>query len=322
MLTHLISTAAAGDFALDVRIGLSKKDQKELPSKYLYDSLGTALFEAICSLPEYGVTRAEERILHRHASEIVSRMPADVIVAEMGSGTGRKTRLILEALCRKQPTSYYPIEISSTALAMCERELRDIHCISIVGFESEYLEGLLEVAARRKEGQHLMVLFLGGTIGNFDGDSSIDFLRRLRAILREGDSLLVGTDMEKSADVLVKAYDDSLGVTAAFNRNLLARINRELDGDFDLRRYKHRAIFNEQTRSIEMHLLSTAKQTVTIARAGISIRMDQEETIWTETSHKYSHAELYVIAEKSGFRREAQWIDHAWPFAENLWVAN
>jgi L-histidine Nalpha-methyltransferase len=168
----------------------------------------------------------------------------------------------------------------------------------------------------------LMVLFLGGTIGNFDGDSSIEFLRRLRGILREGDSLLVGTDMEKSPDALVKAYDDSLGVTAAFNRNLLARINRELDGDFDLSRYKHRAIFNEQTRSIEMHLLSTAEQTVTIARAGISIQMDQEETIWTETSHKYSHPELQAIAAKSGFRRDAQWIDHAWPFAENLWVAN
>jgi uncharacterized SAM-dependent methyltransferase len=128
--------------------------------------------------------------------------------------------------------------------------------------------------------------------------------------------------MEKSTDALVQAYDDSLGVTAAFNCNLLARINRELGGDFDLRRYKHRAIFNEQTRNIEMHLLSTAKQTVNVARAGISISMDQEETIWTETSHKYSHAELRAIAEKSGFSREAQWIDHEWPFAENLWVAS
>jgi dimethylhistidine N-methyltransferase len=321
MLTHLISATAADDFALDVRLGLLKKGQKTLPSKYLYDSLGTTLFEAICFLPEYGVTRAEERILRRYASEIVSKLPADVMVAEMGSGTGKKTRLILEALCRKQPTSYYPIEISSTALAMCERELRDIHCISIVGFESEYLDGLLEVAALRKEGQHLMVLFLGGTIGNFDGDSNIEFLRGLRRILRRGDSLLVGTDMEKPSDVLVKAYDDPLDVTAAFNRNLLVRINRELDGDFDLPRYKHRAIFNEQTRSIEMHLLSTAEQTVTVARAGISIEMHEGETIWTETCHKYSHAELQTIAEKSGFRREAQWIDHGWPFAENLWIA-
>jgi L-histidine Nalpha-methyltransferase len=322
MLTRLMPVSAPDEFAVDVRQGLSKTGQKELPSKYFYDATGSALFEVICQLPEYGLTRAEERLLSRHAKEIVDILPGPIVVAELGSGTGRKTRFILEALCGRQPTSYHPIEISASALAMCERELRDINCISIVGFESEYLDGLLEVAARREEGERLLVLFLGSTLGNFDGEASIAFLKRLRSILWEGDALLLGADLEKPVDTLVAAYDDALGVTAAFNRNLLARINRELQADFDLGQFEHLVVYNEQTRSIEMHLQSRAQQTVTIARAGISIQMDQEETIWTETSHKYSHAELCAIAEESGFSRDAQWIDHEWPFAENLWVAD
>ena len=321
MLTHLISATTPNQFAMDVRQGLLKKGQKELPSKYLYDSVGSALFEVICHLPEYGVTRAEERLLSEHAREIVSKVPSPVAVAEMGSGTGRKTRLILEALCRRQSTSYYPIEISPTALAMCERELRDINCISIVGLEREYLDGLLEVAARRGAGQQLMVLFLGSTIGNFDGEASTIFLRRVREILREGDSLLLGTDMDKPVETLVAAYDDALRVTAAFNRNLLARINRELDADFDLARFEHVAVYNEETHSIEMHLRSRAEQWVTIPQAGLFFRMREGETIWTETSHKYSHDEVIAMAQQSGFRCEARWVDHDWPFAENLWIA-
>jgi L-histidine Nalpha-methyltransferase len=321
MLTHLITATSPNKFAMDVRQGLLKKSQKELPSKYLYDSVGSALFEVICHLPEYGVTRAEERLLSEHAREIVAKVPSPVAVAEMGSGTGRKTRLILEALCRRQSTSYYPIEISPTALAMCERELRDINCISIVGLEREYLDGLLEVAARRGEGQHLMVLFLGSTIGNFDGAASTVFLRRVREILREGDSLLLGTDMDKPVETLVVAYDDALGVTAAFNRNLLTRINRELGADFDLAQFEHVAVYNEETHSVEMHLRSRSEQWVTIPQAGLFFRMREGETIWTETSHKYSHEEVTTMGRQSGFRCEARWVDHEWPFAENLWIA-
>ena len=321
MAIELIKSTAQGEFAREVCTGLTKSIQKELPSKYLYDAVGSALFEVISLLPEYGVTRAEERILGRHAAEIVSKLPAPVIVAELGSGAGKKTRVILETLNRKQPISYYPIEISSTALAMCQRELSDINSISIVGFEREYLDGLLEVVARREEEQHLMVLFLGSTIGNFDGTAGVEFLSRLREILSEGDSLLLGADLRKPIATLAAAYDDPLGVTAAFNRNLLVRINRELDADFDVEQFEHLAVFDDQNHNMEMHLRARVDQTVTIAKAGFSFRIQRGETIWTETSHKYSQSELVDIAQRSGFRWQGQWIDHQWAFADNLWIA-
>jgi len=308
-------------FALEVSAGLARPGQKELPSKYLYDSVGSALFEVICALPEYGLTRAEERLLQLHAREIVDQLPRPVLVAELGSGTGRKTRVLLEALSRWQSTWYHPIEISPSALAVLRRELRDINSISIVGFEREYLDGLHEVAARRSQGEHLLVLFLGSTIGNFDGVAGSDFLRDLRQILQPGDSLLLGTDMLKPVQTLIAAYDDSIGVTASFNLNLLARINRELGADFSLQQFAHVAIFNEATDSVEMHLRSRSRQKVTIPEASISVRFEKDETIWTESSHKYSQDELVGLAHHSGFHRQAQWMDQSWGFAENLWIA-
>jgi L-histidine Nalpha-methyltransferase len=308
-------------FALEVSSGLAKPGQRELPSKYLYDSVGSALFEVICALPEYGLTRAEERLLKLHAKEIVDQLPRPVLVAELGSGTGRKTRLLLEALARWQSTWYHPIEISPSALAVLRRELRDINSISIVGFEREYLDGLREVAARRATGEHLLVLFLGSTIGNFEGAASSDFLRDLRQILQPGDSLLLGTDMLKPVQTLINAYDDPIGVTASFNLNLLARINRELGADFNLPQFEHLAIFNEATRSVEMHLRSRSRQKVAIPEASISVQFEKDETIWTESSHKYSQDELVGLAHLSGFRRQAQWMDQSWGFAENLWIA-
>lgn len=321
MAIELIKSTPQGTFAKDVCIGLTKSPQRELPSKYLYDTVGSALFEVICMLPQYGVTRAEERLLSRHATEIISKLPTPAIVAELGSGAGKKTRFILEALSREQPISYYPIEISSAALAMCQRELSDIASISIVGFEREYLDGLLEVTAMREADQHLMVLFLGSTIGNFDGTAGMEFLSRLRDILREGDSLLLGTDLRKPIPTLIAAYDDPLGVTAAFNQNLLVRINRELDADFDIEQFEHLAIFDDQSSNIEMHLRAVTDQTVTIAKAGLTFRIMGDETIWTETSHKYSQPELIDIAQRTGFRWQGQWIDHEWAFADNLWIA-
>jgi L-histidine N-alpha-methyltransferase len=321
MLVHAIPTDLSYEFAADVRAGLSKPGQKELLSKYLYDDVGSALFEVICHLPEYGLTRADERLLRRHASDIVNRLPVPIAVAELGSGSGKKTRQILEAFCRRQPTRYYPIEISRTALVMCERELSDIDCISIVGFEREYLDGLLEVAADRRPGQHLLVLFLGSTIGNFDRMAGLKFLNQVRRILQPGDSLLLGTDLEKPAHQLIAAYDDELGVTAAFNLNLLARINRELDGDFDLAQFEHVARINPQTRSVEMHLRSMRRQSVNIPAAGISVDFEENETIWTESSHKYSTDDVIEMARSAGFGCEVQWIDHEWPFAENLLIA-
>ena len=319
------STTIAADpvteFAADVRAGLTRTGQKELPSKYLYDTLGSKLFEAICELPEYGLTRADERILKRYAPDIAHRIPGDVMVCELGSGNGRKTRCLLEALSSRRRINYYPIEISHSALAMCERELGDIESVGIVGLEREYLDGLREAASLRKRGQRVLALFLGSTIGNFSHPYDRSFLAEIRSILDSGDLLLLGADLLKPADQLVKAYDDPLGVTAAFNLNLLARINRELEADFALPRFEHVAKFNAKTCSVEMHLRSRQRQTATIRKAGLFVTFDENETIWTENSHKYSREELRSMAEEAGFRIETQWIDAIWPFAETLMSA-
>lgn len=309
------------EFAAEVRAGLTRGGQKELPSKYLYDEVGSALFEVISALPEYGLTRADERLLRRYAGEIVSRLPSPVVVAELGAGSGKKTRYLLEALDRGQQTRYCPIEISRTALTMCARELGDIEHISIVGFEREYLDGLREVASHRLSGEQLLVLFLGSTIGNFDRPADVKFLREVRRILQPGDALLLGTDLIKPIPQMLDAYDDSLGVTAAFNLNLLARINRELGGEFELSQFAHEARFNPETRSIEMHLRSRRSQTVGIVRASLTVNFGEGETIWTESSHKYSRPELLRLAMTASFRCEQEWVDEEWPFAETLLIA-
>jgi len=321
MLTHAITADPVLEFAADVRAGLTRAGQKELPSKYLYDDVGSALFEVISVLPQYGLTRADERLLQRHAHEIAEQVPGPVAVAELGSGSGKKTRWILKALCRRQHISYFPIEISPTALAMCARELGDIECMSIVGFEREYLDGLGEVAARRRDGQNLLVLFLGSTIGNFDRPAAAKFLQEMRRILQPGDSLLLGTDLEKPIPQLLAAYDDPLGVTAAFNLNLIARANRELEANFILEQFEHVASFNPEVRSVEMRLRSRRNQTVTIPRSGLTVSFREGETIWTESSHKYGRTEPLQIAHDAGFFCKAQWVDEEWPFAENLFVA-
>jgi L-histidine N-alpha-methyltransferase len=308
-------------FATDVRAGLTKPGQKELPSKYLYDTVGSRLFDVITALPEYGLTRAEDRILRKHASEIVERLHTPLTVAELGSGSGQKTRGLLEALCLRDPTSYYPIEISPAALDMCKREVADIQAISILGLERDYLDGLAEVAASRRQAKPLLVLFLGSTIGNFDPPAAANFLHEVRALLQPGDFLLLGTDLAKPAPVLLAAYDDPIGVTAAFNLNLLGRINRELDGHFDLSQFDHAARFDSTARRVEMHLRSNRRQRVAIEKADMSVVFEEGETIWTESSHKYTLADILPMAQSSGFRCEAQWVDTEWPFAENLWIA-
>jgi L-histidine N-alpha-methyltransferase len=321
MFTPTLSTRHVAEFAADVRAGLTKSGQRELPSKYLYDEVGSALFEAICVLPEYGLTRADARLLQRHAREIVNRLPSPLQVAELGSGTGKKTRWILEALSQRQKTYYYPIEISPSALAACEKEMGQIDLVSVVGYERPYLEGLRAVADRRKQTDHLLVLFLGSTIGNFDRDAARKFLRDMRAILLPGDALLLGTDLEKDIKVQILAYDDPAGVTAAFNRNILGRINRELGANFDLASFRHEARWNTVERRIEMHLYSLHKQVVEIPAAGLRVILNQGETIWTESSHKYKAEEVLEMAADTGFRCEGQWIDAEWPFAQNLLVA-
>ncbi len=318
--TQVVGAATAADFAAEVRAGLSKP-QKELPSKYLYDEVGSALFEVICALPEYGLFRAEARLLRRHAADIVAELASPVVVAELGSGSGKKTRYLLEALARRQPVTYYPIDISRAALARCALELGQIDCVSVVGFERAYLDGLLEVAARRRPAEQLAVLFLGSTIGNFDRPAGEAFLREVRRILAPGDALILATDLEQPVHELLLAYDDPLGVTAAFNLNLLARINRELGGDFVLSQFRHLARWDEAERRIEMHLVSTVEQSATVPAAGVTAGFRAGETIWTESCHKYNAAEVRGMADRTGFRCRAQWVDSEWPYAQNLFVA-
>lgn len=321
MLIPSLSVRHLSEFASDVRAGLTKPGQRELPSKYLYDEVGSALFETICVLPEYGLTRADARLLQKHAVEIVGKLPLPVQVAELGSGSGKKTRWILEALSKRQKTYYYPIEISPSALAACEKELGQIDLVSVVGYEQPYLEGLRAVAENREKGDHLLVLFLGSTIGNFDRNAGEAFMREMSAILRSGDALLLGTDLEKDIATQILAYDDPAGVTSAFNLNLLARINRDLGADFDLPCFKHEARWNIVERRIEMHLRSTCRQTVEIPAAGLRLMLDEDETIWTESSHKYQAQEVIEMAQRTGFRCNGQWIDEEWPFAQNLLIA-
>src|SRR5208282_862026 len=316
-----VLTPALSEFASEIVVGLGHPGQKELPSKYLYDEVGSALFDVICLLPEYGLSRAGMRMLERYSGEIVGRVPGPVVVAELGSGSGQQTRWVLEALARRQRVNYYPIDISGSALFRCQQELGQIDMVSIVGFERAYLDGLQEVAARRSGGERLFVLFLGSTIGNFDRPAGDQFLREVRSILREGDALLLTTDLEKPVPALILAYDDPTGVTAAFNKNLLARINRELDGDFDLTRFEHSVQWDESERRVEMHLRSTVWQHVTIRKAGFRFYLREGETIWTESSHKYNRDEVVAMGQRTGFRCAGQWCDSEWPFAQSLFFA-
>jgi len=315
----MYAQALANEFARDVRAGLTRSGQKTLSCRYLYDGVGSALFEAITYLPEYGLTRADNRLLQLHAERLISRLPRNVIVAELGSGTGSKTRPILEALHRRQVVVYYPIDVAPVALERCARDLGSLG--AVVPLEANYLEGLREVAGRRDVGQTLLVLFLGSTIGNFESEAAIDFLLAVRLCLAPGDALLLGTDLVKPVEQLLAAYDDPTGVTAAFNLNVLGRINRELDADFDLRQFEHVARYTEEAQRVEMHLRSRSYQIVSIRKADLIVDFVPNETICTEASHKFRPEQIAEIGRTAGFRLEQQWVDCEWPFAENLLIA-
>jgi len=306
-------------FAREVRAGLTRGTQKTLPCRYFYDEIGSALFEAITCLPEYGLTRADARILKTHAEEIVSRLPRNVVMAELGSGSGAKTRHIVEALRRLQIVLYYPIDVSAPSLERCTQELDRLAVV--VPIKASYLEGLREVASRRMEGQALCVLFLGSTIGNFESESAIDFLYAIRQVLNPGDVLLLGTDLVKPVEKLMAAYDDPTGVTAAFNLNLLARINRELEADFDLRQFEHEVRYTGQAQRIEMHLRSRVYQIVNVRHADLIVDFAPNETICTEACHKFTRAQICEMARLASFRVADAWTDAEWAFAESLLVA-
>lgn len=303
--------------ALDVAAGLSSSGQKRLSSRYFYDDLGSALFEAITLLPEYGLTRADERVLRRCAPELRSQTSALHLIAELGSGSGTKTEHILQALARDSTKPRYcPIDVSGAALSLCEKQLGNIAVVDPI--RADWLDGLARVASKRSGREPMLVLFLGSSIGNLERSSLPDFFERIYSELSPGDFFLLGADLVKSVDTMIAAYDDAVGVTAAFNLNLLGRINRELHADFDPRAFAHEVRWNEVERRIEMHLLSLRNQQIHIPDLG-EFHFDAGETIWTESSHKFTESELREYASASGFITLKTWIDSEWPLAETLW---
>lgn len=307
-------------FGRHVRSGLLRQGQKRLSPEYFYDDVGSALFDAITYLPEYGLTRADQRLLTLHAEEIAARAGWPSVVIELGSGSGRKVGRLLFAIRSRQPAlEYFPVDVSESALIRCEREL-DAIC-SVTPVRRPFLEGVREALARRTHGQRVLALLVGSTIGNFDGDEAGALLSALRSEFEPGDHLLIGADLVKDVERLLLAYDDPAGVTAAFNKNLLCRINRELGADFDPSRWKHTVRYHSPERRVEMHLKATADQRVFIPGAACTVDFRRGETIWTESSHKYTIERLDAMAKSAGFVAAERWIDAEWPFAECVWAA-
>jgi dimethylhistidine N-methyltransferase len=323
---HRLAEAGANDtFAGDVRRGLTARP-KALPPKYFYDELGSHLFEAICRLPEYYLTRAETEILTRHADETVARLPAPVTLIELGSGSATKTRFLIEAVLRRQAELHYrPIDISPTALETSARELLDAYAgLTVSGYAGDYDGALRQIAAEQAAGPRrgsTLVLFLGSNIGNFTPEEATLFLRQVRGVLRPGDGLLLGADLKKDRATLEAAYDDALGVTAAFNLNLLLRINRELGGEFELTRFRHRAVYDEEFGRVEMHLESRTAQRVPIRGLDLAVDFAAGETIHTENSYKFDLPQLAGLAAASGFALTQTWHDQAGRFSFSLLLA-
>jgi dimethylhistidine N-methyltransferase len=299
---------ATDDFAASVRAGLTAA-RKTLEPRFFYDALGSALFDAICELPEYYVTRSETELLTRHGAEIAAAFGSPVRLVELGSGSARKTRLLFDALLANQRTlDYAPVDVDSGMLEKSGRALLIEYAgLRVSALRGDFREPARALAALPPSHERTVVLFLGSSIGNLDPGEAIAMLRNLRPALRDGDALFLGVDLRKSKSVLEPAYDDALGVTAAFNLNLLGRINRELGGDFDLSRFAHRAVYDEQLGRIEMHLSSRGAQTVHIA--DYEVHFADGETIHTENSWKYDDASLATLAAEAGFTVERRWTD-------------
>ena len=311
---------AVRDFAEEVRRDLALVP-KQIQSKSLYNGLGSALFEAICHLPWYRITRAEGRLLSRFAPEMVAPLGDPVTLTELGCGSGEQLAMIAEALrVRRRPVGVHLIDISPSALESSERTLHRLEHVSVMGHRATYQEGLRQAARERPARGSMLVLFLGSNIGNFDPPAADEFLSGIRRCLRPGDALLLGADLVKPEKDLLLAYDDPIGVTAAFNKNLLARINTELLADFDLEAFDHRAIWNAGERRVEMHLVSRRAQTVRIPRAGCEVRFREGETIWTESSYKYDAGEIVRVVEARGFACHEQWIEAEARFALTLFL--
>jgi L-histidine Nalpha-methyltransferase len=321
MDSPIVNNAAAPDqssveqFAADVRYYLSQSP-RQLPSRYFYDALGSSLFDTICLLPWYTITRAEMRLLAAHGAEIARRVPAVTTVVELGPGSGEKLRILLEAAgSRLRLSTIQLIDVSASALAVAERTLAPLGT-PIVLQQATYDAGL-RAATLASRGSTL-VAFLGSNIGNFDPPGAAALLHGVRASLVTGDALLVGADLVKPEARLLSAYDDPLGVTAAFNLNLLLRINRELGAAIDLDAFEHRAVWNREDSRIEMHLVARTAQPLRIPGADFDVRLEAGESIWTESSYKYTAETLQDLLRACGFAVSAQWIDGDDAFALTL----
>jgi L-histidine N-alpha-methyltransferase len=289
---------------------------KSLPCRLFYDHEGSLLFEQICDLPEYYLTRTEAAILQEHAARMVAELPPGVELVELGSGSSRKTRIVLEALLRRQASvRYVPVDISAEMLRRTARDLSAAYPrLTVEPLAAEYREALRRLRSDRSRPK--LVLFLGSNLGNFTPDEAVDFLRQIRAILGPADRALIGLDLQKDAAVIEAAYDDAAGVTAAFNRNLLRRLNRELGADFEPERFRHRAVYNASEGRIEMYLVSEAAQTVCVA--GRPFHFAPGEAIHTENSHKYTRPGIRALAAAAGFEVAQAWTDAREWFSVNL----
>jgi L-histidine N-alpha-methyltransferase len=311
--------ASAPDLASEVRRGLTAP-QKQLSPRWLYDALGSSLFEAICLLPWYTITQAEMRLLDRVAHEIALRLPHVHEFVELGPGSGEKlARLVTPFLRRPAPVKVHLVDVSADALAQATRRLSSLPRVDVRA-HLETFESGLEAIAEESSGVRRLVALLGSNIGNFDPEPARAFLDAIAAALSPGDAFLLGADLVKPGRSLLDAYDDPLGVTAAFNLNLLARLNREIGARFDLRSFRHEARWVAEAGRVEMHLVSRTRQSVPIPGAGIEAGFAANESIWTESSYKYEPDQLRVMGERAGFSTAAQWIDEPARFALTLYT--
>jgi len=291
-----------------------RRQPRQIPSKYLYDELGSELFEAICRLPWYRITRAEASMLVRHARDILRPLRRPVTLAELGGGSGEKIALLIGAAAEPFPLIQL-IDISAAALEMARYRLQAIGVRDVMTHHLAYEQGLMHAVEQRPPDASLVVLFLGSNIGNFTPEAARDLLTRIRQSLRPGDALLLGTDLVKPERELLLAYDDPLKVTAAFNRNLLRRINDELGGNFDLDGFSHRATWNAAARRVEVFLVSARRQHVAIPDADIEFELEAGERIWTESSHKYEPDQVMAEGLAAGFSGGEQWVEQGAQFA-------
>lgn len=294
----------------DVVRGLGARP-KTLPPKYFYDAQGSRLFERITALPEYYLTRTEQLILADCTRDLARRMgPADLV--ELGSGSARKTRAVIDALLEeapaKSPLLYVPIDVSEAALEESASALVAAYPrLAVSGLVATYEAGLAALPPRLAPRR--LMLFLGSTIGNLDDDESAAFFAAVSAALAPGDALLLGFDLVKTPGIIEAAYNDAQGVTAAFNLNMLRHLNRRFDGDFDLARFRHHAFFNAEASRIEMHLVSAGAQTVRLRKLGLAARFEPGETIRTEISRKFRAAAMAKAVARHGFALERRWSD-------------